>query len=62
MSNNEVKWGGTADGSLKTIKDPKYPSYQILGNARMADGKDVIIMTLQAWDKYCYEFNDLNNI
>ena len=34
----------------------------MLGSAKMADGKDVIIMTVQAWDTYCYEFNEMNGI
>ena len=59
---NEVQWGGAAGGGITSIKNPKFPSYSILGNARMADGKDVVIMTLQSWDKYCYDFNELNGI
>ena len=59
---NEVQWGGAAGGGITSIKNPMYPSYTILGNARMADGKDVVIMTLQAWDTYCYNFNEMNGV
>ena len=52
MASEEIQWGTT--GGQVTIKNPKYPTYRMLGNARMADGKDVIIMSLQDWDTYCY--------
>ena len=33
-----------------------------MGNARMPDGKDVIIMSPEQWNTYCFNFNKLNDV
>ena len=35
----------------------KFPTYNVIGQAKMHDGKDVLIMSEKQWDMYCYEFN-----
>ena len=40
----------------------KYPVFEKLGDAKIHDGSSVLIMTPRQWNKYCYDFNDLNNI
>ena len=40
----------------------KYPQYKYLGNTRMPDGKDVLIMSCEQWNTYCFDFNKLNGI
>ena len=40
----------------------KYPSYSIMGNARMPDGRDVMIMSPEQWNTYCFNFNKLNSV
>jgi len=40
----------------------KYPTYQIMGNAKMPDGRDVMIMSPEQWNTYCFNFNQLNGV
>ena len=43
-------------------KTLKYPSYTIMSQSVMHDGKQVLIMTPEQWYTYCYNYNKLNNI
>jgi hypothetical protein len=43
-------------------KTLRYPGYQMLGQAKLHDNKDVVIMTPEMWNTYCYNFNALNGM
>lgn len=39
-----------------------YPSFNILGRSVMPDGKEVLIMSPEQWNTYCFNFNQLNGV
>ena len=43
-------------------EDTQYPDYQVMGNAKLHDGRDVVIMTAEQWHSYCFNFNAMNNL
>ena len=63
MSNpKEIEWGATPTGALTKVKNPIFPQAIIQGTARLADGRDVTIMSKKDYDVYCYQFNELNSL
>ena len=63
MSNpKEIEWGATPTGALTKVKNPIFPQANIQGTARLADGRDVTIMSKKDYDVYCYQFNELNGL
>ena len=40
--------------SAEDKKAYKFPRYDIIGQAQMHDGKQVMIMSEKAWDTYCW--------
>ena len=62
QKSKEIEWGAIPSGALSKVKNPKFPTANLQGSARLADGKDVTIMTKKDYDVYCYKFNELNGL
>lgn len=40
----------------------KFPSYTIMGKSLMHDGKEVLIMSPEQWNTYCFNYNKINSL